>query len=479
MKKSIIILLLLPLTIFSQNYKKKKVKSMATNGLFIETYYVRKNDESIKEGEYLKKHIGYIIEEGKYSNNKKIGEWKYYYNSGEIRILGNYSDDKKSSEWKYYYKSGKVRMSGSYSDDKKNGEWKYYILSGKLITKGNFINDKKSGGWKYFDDSNNLNFSGYFNNDLKDGKWTYYLKNQISSEIYYSNEIADSAFGYNKGGSLTYELRNFENGTGLSKSYFNNGKTKEIIELKNREMDGSCKTYFDNGQLHRETIYKESKKTTIISVFDYYGNKIDGGNLKDGSGSYIIFFNFDKSEGTLKKKQFGIYKNGELNGPVEEYYKNGIIESEGSYENGNQIGKWVFYNEDGSFINTFTYNTDNIKNSRTAEKLIYKTENQYSDNDVPPSFIGGDINRIKFIQHEMDYPVKARRNGVSGTVYINFTINELGEIESIKILRGVSKSLDDEAIRVFSTMPRWNPGLKYGIPVRVHFNMPLRFLLAQ
>ncbi|MCF8299393.1 MAG: TonB family protein [Saprospiraceae bacterium] len=454
MKKIIVILLLLPITIFSQNFKTKKVKVISDDKTIKEEYYIRKDEPNIKEGEYIQFINKVKTQVGNYSNNKKDGEWKYYHKSGELKSTGNYLDDIKVGEWKYYDYYGNLDYSGNYTNNNKNGKWEYRNNTGKL------------------------NFCGYYKENIKDGKWTYYNKNKISSELYYSQGLIDSVFGYSEDDQLVYELRYFNDKTGLCKSYYDNGKIKEIIELKNREMDGICKTYFDNGQLHRETLYSKSKKQTVVSVFDYFGNKLDGGNLKDGNGIYIIYHLYDKKDDTLKRKTVAEYKDGELNGTSKEYYRNGKLESKGKYENGKPKGTWVFYNEDGSMDRTFKYELDDEEKNETVERLVFNTDNYSDTNVVEPAFRGGDRTRIRFLQDYINYPEEAREKGISGTVFIQFTINCIGEIESIKILRGVSKSIDDEAIKVITLMPRWNPGLQYGIPVRVQFNMPIKFTLA-
>jgi len=66
---------------------------------------------------------------------------------------------------------------------------------------------------------------------------------------------------------------------------------------------------------------------------------------------------------------------------------------------------------------------------------------------------------------------------MSGTVYVNFVVDNTGEITDPIILRGVLNSLDDEALRVVESMPRWSPGLQDGRPVSVSFNLPIKYSL--
>ena len=95
-----------------------------------------------------------------------------------------------------------------------------------------------------------------------------------------------------------------------------------------------------------------------------------------------------------------------------------------------------------------------------------------------PVYPGGDSARIKFLVDNMIYPKSAKDNGVQGTVYITFVIDETGGVTEIKVLRGIGGGCDEEAIRVVKLMPKWTPGKQSGKNVRVQFNMPLKFTLS-
>lgn len=94
-----------------------------------------------------------------------------------------------------------------------------------------------------------------------------------------------------------------------------------------------------------------------------------------------------------------------------------------------------------------------------------------------PSFPGGDEARIKFLSTNIIYPQMAKESGISGTVYVTFVINEKGKVAEVKVLRGIGGGCDEEAVRVVKLMPPWNPGKQSGKPVRVQFNMPIKFTL--
>ncbi len=90
---------------------------------------------------------------------------------------------------------------------------------------------------------------------------------------------------------------------------------------------------------------------------------------------------------------------------------------------------------------------------------------------------GGDEARIKFLQQNIRYPEEAKVTGQQGKVFTTFIVNENGTISGLKILKGVSRSLDNEALRVIGMMPPWIPGKVKGKPVKCQFVLPIKFAL--
>jgi TonB family protein len=108
-----------------------------------------------------------------------------------------------------------------------------------------------------------------------------------------------------------------------------------------------------------------------------------------------------------------------------------------------------------------------------ADETIYTVVDQH------PQFPGGEEARIRFMQENLRYPKPARDAGEQGTVFVTFVIRHDGSIEDVKVLRGVSESLDAEAVRVIEKMPAWTPGYKDGQAVNVQFNIPIRYVLPE
>lgn len=99
--------------------------------------------------------------------------------------------------------------------------------------------------------------------------------------------------------------------------------------------------------------------------------------------------------------------------------------------------------------------------------------------EVMPEFPEGLEAMYTYLGKEVEYPSEALEAGIQGVVYVNFIIEKDGQLSGARILRGVSPLLDAEALRVVQGMPKWTPGMQSGKPVRVQYNLPIRFVIHE
>lgn len=98
--------------------------------------------------------------------------------------------------------------------------------------------------------------------------------------------------------------------------------------------------------------------------------------------------------------------------------------------------------------------------------------------EVKPMFQGGDANNFaKWVNAHMVYPQDAKDAGKQGRVVLQFTVNKVGKMENIRVLRGCYQSLDEEALRVVKSAPEWKPGMMEGKAVPVTYTFPIVFQL--
>ena len=95
-----------------------------------------------------------------------------------------------------------------------------------------------------------------------------------------------------------------------------------------------------------------------------------------------------------------------------------------------------------------------------------------------PYYPGGESDMIAFLYKNLSYPVIDLELGTQGIVRVRFVVEKDGSIGNVEIIRSLSANCDKEAIRVIKKMPNWIPGKQNGVPVRVYYNLPVRFKIS-
>ena len=106
----------------------------------------------------------------------------------------------------------------------------------------------------------------------------------------------------------------------------------------------------------------------------------------------------------------------------------------------------------------------------------------YYECDRRPTFLGSADPRqflSKWVYQYLKYPSASVRNGVQGTVMVDFIIEKDGQITNVKVSRSVSEELDAEAVKVISASPKWKPGRVDGNKVRCSMTLPVEFRLEK
>ena len=95
-----------------------------------------------------------------------------------------------------------------------------------------------------------------------------------------------------------------------------------------------------------------------------------------------------------------------------------------------------------------------------------------------PTFNGGDANDFaKWVNSRLVYPEMAKENGVEGRVVLQFTIGKDGRLQDVKVLNTPDESLAQEAVRVVSSSPKWEPGRQRDRAVKVSYTFPVIYRL--
>lgn len=112
--------------------------------------------------------------------------------------------------------------------------------------------------------------------------------------------------------------------------------------------------------------------------------------------------------------------------------------------------------------------------------LIAQTDSPDAKPEKLAEFPGGQQALFNYLVNEVKYPASARQNKKEGKVYIAFLIEKDGSISQVKQAdkqSHIDESLVAEAIRVVKSMPKWNPAVLDGMPVRCTYTLPIKFAL--
>lgn len=116
------------------------------------------------------------------------------------------------------------------------------------------------------------------------------------------------------------------------------------------------------------------------------------------------------------------------------------------------------------------YATDENTDTDTSDTILENAEEM-------PKYPGGTEGLMRYLAKNIKYPVDAQKSKTQGRVVVQIIIDKEGRVTSPKIVQSVSPSLDAEAIRVITGMPRWEPGKNKGETLAVQYTLPINFKL--
>lgn len=289
--------------------------------------------------------------------------------------------------------------------------------------------------------------------------------NSKSGLSYIYEYVFDDVHGY----QLSEKIDNRHNRTITYAMKYNADGALEEISAN----DGTKTRYSYNGnQLFKVTYIRDDKveRTDIYDSRNLVEKCVRGGNT-------IVYEYNDYGDVVSMKKMKG---SATLSTTTYEY----------EYDGDQPWVSMTQYN-DGNFLLRKTRSFD--KPVVAEERSEVSIQKKISDNrqapmtdskvyevvEQMPSFKGGDVALMEWLNKNVQYPKVAEENNIQGRVICTFVVERDGSITEVKIVKSVDPSLDREAVRVLESMPRWIPGTQNGETVRVKYTVPVTFRLQQ
>jgi TonB family protein len=261
------------------------------------------------------------------------------------------------------------------------------------------------------------------------------------------------------------------------RDYYLSGKLKfsgeSLSPTWEKKLHGTCISYFENGHKKSITTYEKGNLTGDVVIYFPNGrvNTIKNtGNDRGISNDIMPVWTYKECLDSLGN---ALTENGE--GKWIENYDSDEPTAVGNVKDGLQESEWH-----GRINDTLNY-------SCTFNKgIIIKGESQSSAGNkypftkiqVLPEFPGGVAKFGAFLAKTIRYPADARDKRIQGRVIVTFIVKKDGTLTNIKVSRGLSPSLDNEALNAMKKSPKWIPGTRYGVKDEVRYSVPVSFTLA-
>lgn len=238
---------------------------------------------------------------------------------------------------------------------------------------------------------------------------------------------------------------------GLLSEFYENGAKKSVLNHEKGAIIGDAYYYHQNGKLAKHTLHVPSNdETAEVKGF------------------------FEKAKLLFKQDSLGkvTVKDGNRHDIAKTEFEKDTLIEEGDYKDGFKEGIWngKYVSGKSNFIEKYNLGSLIEGVNKVGDSTIL-----YKEVFAAPRYDGGVERFYKFIQRKLNYPSDAIRKNVSGQVIVTFVIEKDGIIKEAKIGKPLFPSIDKEAIRIILASPKWIPGMERGRPVRVKYNIPIKF----
>lgn len=201
----------------------------------------------------------------------------------------------------------------------------------------------------------------------------------------------------------------------------------------------------------------------------------------NGAKAAQVHYRNDEAEGLYvawyedgRVSQRGEYENGQRTGTWISVHRNGQKRSKGNYAAGQALGEWRYYYDTGQLSSL------ELLSREKGPGLAFFNEDgspyvgKLQKRELP-QFPGGDAALLNYVARNTTYPRNSRRKGITGKVYVRYTVNEQGRVGQVQVVQGLSPETDQEARRVVASLPAFQPGREYRVPTAMTFTVPIHF----
>ncbi|RZJ64562.1 MAG: hypothetical protein EOO50_15275 [Flavobacterium sp.] len=243
---------------------------------------------------------------------------------------------------------------------------------------------------------------------------------------------------YDRNGNLAVEgfssIAEYPKFEGKVTEYFPSGKIKSEKRYTDGQILGAMTEWYENGQKKSVVEHLLSIGVPQMLIHDFWKENGEQ-TVVNGNGHFYNEGDFSSEEGSVKNSRY-----------------DGVI-----------IGR--------SKTSPYTYEETYVEGKFLKGKSTGADgTREYDILEQKPEFEGGTTEFYKYIGSNYRLP---RRYSESGRIVISFVVEKDGSLSDIKLMKGLSEKLDQEALRVVADSPKWRPAMQRGRVVRCAFSLPI------
>ena len=223
--------------------------------------------------------------------------------------------------------------------------------------------------------------------------------------------------------------------------YDSNGRPAYANTYNKNSLEGPFRRWYENGKLCEKGYYSKSDETISSNYkIQSFWNRDGIQTVKEGNGTY--------------------------------YFENEFVSDQGSYKDGVKTGKWT-----GSFGKKMNTYEELYENGTLIEGTSTTPDGEkvnYTKPEIRPEPTKGFNHFYKYIASNFEPTHEALKKKVKGTIILYFIVEKTGQINEIRVNKSLGYGLDEEAVRLLYSYPKWTPGLQKGLPVRTSYQIPIK-----
>ena len=222
----------------------------------------------VVENAYLYNELGQKISEGIIDDQgRRLGPWKDFYPSGEVRASGTYVNNQRSGTWTYTFRQGGTEQKGRFERGRFRGSWNWYYPDGNVWREESYFNGREDGMFIEYDTQGNILAQGEYINGEREGEWVYQVGDHVEKGSYVIGLREGTWKYYYQDGTLKYEgYYSQGNPDRRHKYYYPNGGLKEEQYYSMGIREKTWKKYDTEGNLEMTIAYRNNEEQRINGI---------------------------------------------------------------------------------------------------------------------------------------------------------------------------------------------------------------------